>query len=142
MMKFAERYMSDCPHCGRPIALPHRSPLATFGGQPDQPPPAGLINILCIERGLVFEYPLEVLRRKHVPTQGRDLGTDVMWRVESPCAHKNCSNPLTIYSWCRGDVSETEMLDSAIRATAKRHCGEHEFGWNSAKATVKKFDVW
>ena len=142
MSVFAERYMSDCPHCGRPIALPHQSPLGKFEGQPDQHVPAGLINILCIERGQVFEYRLEALRRRSVETQGRSPHTDVMWWIESPCAHGNCPSIYSIFAWYRGDVSAEEIVDGAIHATPKRHCGEHEFEWGSAKSTVKKFDIW
>ena len=142
MLVFAERYMSECPRCGRPIALPHRSPLGTFEGQPDQPAPAGLINILCIERGQVFEYPLGAFHRNHVPTQGRNPQTDVTWWIESPCAHESCPNSYSIFAWYRGDVSEEEILNKATHAIPKKLCVGHEFGWSNAKATVKKFDIW
>jgi hypothetical protein len=142
MMQFVERYMSEDSRCARPIALPHRSPLGTFEGQQDQPNPVWPISLLCIETEQVFEYPLEAFRRHTVETQGRDPQTDVMWQIESPCAHRNCRSRLFLYSWCRGDVSAEEILDKAIRATAKRRCGEHEFEWDTAKVGVEKFDIW
>lgn len=142
MTVFAERYMSKCPRCGRPIALPHRSPLGTFEGQLRQPIFADPINILCIESEQVFEYPLAAFHPNRVPTQGRNPQTDVLWWIESSCAHKNCRNTYSISAWYRGDVSAEEILDKAIRATAKRRCGGHGFEWGSARTTVKKFDIW
>lgn len=142
MPVFAERYTSNCPRCEAPIALPRRSPLGTFEGHPSQPNPVWPINLLCIQTGQVSAYPLDKFRRERVQKPDQNRQTVVLWQIESPCAHESCRNRLFLYAWYRGDVSEEEMLNSAIHAKPKRRCGEHEFEWDTAKASVQKFDIW
>ena len=142
MTEFAERYMSQCPHCGEPIALTHRSPLGTFEGQVRQPSSQQPVNILCVQTGQMFEYGFEAFRRRHVERQGRSSQTDVTWQIESPCKHQGCQTNYIVYAWFQGDVTEEEMLDSAIRGKPKRSCIGHEFEWDTERATVKKFNIW
>ena len=105
-----------CPNqeCGKPIVLPHQSPLGIFQGSADQPTDEWPAAFLCPACGQRFSCSVDMIDSAVLVPVPDSLIPDLL-RVECECAQTNTATRKTIYTTCPRGSDPKGELDRLLR---------------------------